>query len=87
MGVVIGVPFFVRALLSSRTALAAENLALRRQLAVLKVSVKRPRLRRNGLHRRNTRTARDRRAPAWLAVKHLARPAAQRCACPQRYAG
>jgi putative transposase len=36
---------FLRAFLLPRTALVAENLALRQQLAVLRVSVKRPRLR------------------------------------------
>ena len=35
----------LRAFLLPRTALVAENLALRQQLAVLQVSVKRPRLR------------------------------------------
>ena len=37
--------FFVRALLVERAALAAENLALRQQLAVLRQSVKQPRMR------------------------------------------
>ena len=36
---------FFRAFLLSRTALVAENLALRQQLALLQVSMKRPRLR------------------------------------------
>ena len=40
------VVFFVRGLLAERASLAAENLALRQQLAVLRQSVKRPRLRR-----------------------------------------
>ena len=46
MGIVSGIVFFVRAVLGNRAAIAAENLALRRQLAVLQRSVKRPRLRR-----------------------------------------
>jgi putative transposase len=45
MGVVTVVAFFLRAFLVPRAAIAAENLALRQQLAVLQVSVKRPRLR------------------------------------------
>jgi transposase InsO family protein len=45
MSIVGGIVFFLRALLWNRAAIAAENLALRRQLAVLQVSVKRPRLR------------------------------------------
>ena len=40
------VTILVRVLLQSRAALAAENLALRQQLAVLQRSVKRPRLHR-----------------------------------------
>ena len=46
MGIVSAIVFFVRALLSNRTAIAAENLALRHQLGVMQRSVKRPRLRR-----------------------------------------
>ena len=46
MGIVSGIVFFVRAVLGNRAAIAAENLALRQQLAVLQRSVKRPRLRR-----------------------------------------
>ena len=46
MSIVGGIVFFLRALLWSRAAIAAENLALRQQLAVLHVSAKRPRLRR-----------------------------------------
>jgi len=46
MGVVSVIVFFLRAVLLPRAALAAENLALRQQLAVLQVSAKRPRLRR-----------------------------------------
>jgi hypothetical protein len=45
MGVVTVVAFFLRAFLVRRAVIAAENLALRQQLAVLQVSVKRPRLR------------------------------------------
>ncbi len=45
MGVLRVLAVLIRAFLSSRTALAAENLALRQQLAVLKRSVKRPKLR------------------------------------------
>ena len=37
--------FFFRAFILRRTALVAENLALRQQLALLQVSMKRPRLR------------------------------------------
>ncbi len=46
MSIVGGIVFFLRALLWNRAAIAAENLALRQQVAVLHVSVKRPRLRR-----------------------------------------
>jgi putative transposase len=45
MGVVSAIVFFLRAVLGDRAAIAAENLALRQQLAVLRVSAKRPRLR------------------------------------------
>ncbi len=45
MGVVRVIVILLRAFLLPRAALAAENLALRQQLAVLHVSVKRPRLR------------------------------------------
>ena len=45
MGILRAVFFFVRGLLLSRSALAAENLALRQQVAVYKQSVKRPKLR------------------------------------------
>jgi hypothetical protein len=38
MGVVSAVGFFLRAVLGDRAAIAAENLALRQQLAVLQVS-------------------------------------------------
>jgi putative transposase len=44
MGVVTAIAFFFRALLGPRAALAAENLALRQQLAILQVSMKRPKL-------------------------------------------
>ena len=46
MGLVSGIVIFVRALLSNRAVIAAENLALRHQLGVLQRSVKRPQLRR-----------------------------------------
>jgi putative transposase len=45
MGVVSVIVIFLRASLGDRAAIAAENLALRQQLAVLQVSMKRPRLR------------------------------------------
>ena len=45
MGILRAVFFFLRGLLLSRSALAAENLALRQQVAVYKQSVKRPKLR------------------------------------------
>ena len=45
MGIVSSIAFFVRALFSSRAAIAAENQALRQQLGVLQRSVKRPPLR------------------------------------------
>ncbi len=41
MGVVSAIVLFLRAVLSDRAAIAAQNLALRQQLAVLQVSVKR----------------------------------------------
>ena len=44
MGVVSVVAFFLRAFLVPRAVIATENLALRQQLAVLQVSVKRPSL-------------------------------------------
>jgi hypothetical protein len=46
MSIVGGIVVFLRALLWNRAAIAAENLALRQQLAVLRVPAKRPRLRR-----------------------------------------
>jgi transposase InsO family protein len=46
MGVATTIAFFLRAFLVPRAVLAAENLALRQQLAILQVSAKRPRLRR-----------------------------------------
>ena len=45
MGIVTGIMLFLRALLGSRAAIAAENLALRQQPAVLQVSSKRRRRR------------------------------------------
>jgi putative transposase len=45
MGVTRSIVLLVRALLRNRTELAAENLALRQQLAVLREKAKRPRLR------------------------------------------
>ena len=45
MDILRAVFFFLRGLLLSRSALAAENLALRQQVAVYKRSVKRPKLR------------------------------------------
>lgn len=44
MGVVSAIVVFLRAVLGDSATIAAENLALRQQLAVLQVSVKRPRL-------------------------------------------
>ena len=46
MGVLQAITILLRLLLQSRAALAAENLALRRQVAVLQRSVKRPRVHR-----------------------------------------
>ncbi len=46
MSIVGGIVFFLRALLWNRAAIAAENLALRRQLALLRRLAKRPMLRR-----------------------------------------
>ena len=46
MSIVGGIIFFLRALLWNRAAITAENLALRQQVTVLRVSAKRPRLRR-----------------------------------------
>ncbi len=45
MGIVRVIVILLRAFLLPRAALAAENLAVRQQLAVLQVSMKRPRLR------------------------------------------
>ena len=41
MSIVGGIVFFLRALLWNRAAIATENLALRQQLAVLRVSASR----------------------------------------------
>ncbi len=46
MGIVSAIVVFVRALIWPRASIAAENMALRQQLGVLRRSVKRPRLRR-----------------------------------------
>lgn len=46
MGIVRAVAMSLRAFVANRAAIAAENLALRQQLAVLQVSAKRPKLRR-----------------------------------------
>lgn len=46
IGLMLG---FLHAVLLPRTALIAENLALRQQLAVLRVSAERPRLRRRDI--------------------------------------
>ena len=46
MGIVQAIVLFVRAFIMGRAAAAAENLALRQQVAVFKQSVKRPKLRR-----------------------------------------
>ncbi len=46
MGIVSGIVFLVRCLLSNRAAIAAENLALRQQVGVMQRSAKRQRLRR-----------------------------------------
>ncbi len=45
MGVVSAIVYFLRAVVGDRAAMAAENLALRQQLAVLQVSARLPRLR------------------------------------------
>ena len=45
MGIIKAIYFLIRAFLTPRLSLAAENLALRQQLAVYKQSVKRPKLR------------------------------------------
>jgi hypothetical protein len=45
MGVVSAIVLFLRALLCDHTAIAAENLALRQELAVRQVSLRRPTLR------------------------------------------
>jgi len=48
MSIVTTIVRFVRALLVPRTALIAENLALRQQLAVLQMSMRRPKVRKRG---------------------------------------
>ena len=45
MGIIEAIYFLIRAFLTSRVMLAAENLALRQQVSVYKQSVKRPKLR------------------------------------------
>jgi len=65
MGFVSVIVFILRVVFHDRAAIAAENLALRQQLAVLQVSAKRPRLR-----------ERDRLFWVWLA-----RLWAERCLC------
>ena len=62
MGIIKAIYFLIRAFLTPRLSLAAENLALRQQLAVYKQSVKRPKLR-----------PRDR--VFWRVVKKLSRDA------------
>jgi hypothetical protein len=47
MGIVRLILPFLRVLFASRTALAAENMALRRQLIALQRSIKRPKLRKS----------------------------------------
>ncbi len=59
MGIFQSVVIFLRAFILGRAAAAFENLALRQQVAVLKQSVKRPRLRPRDTHRRNTRPSFD----------------------------
>ena len=49
MGIIHVVLAFLEALSAGRVPLAAENLALRRQLAVLQRSVKRPKLRKSSV--------------------------------------
>ncbi len=46
MGILSAMVCFFQAFMAGRTAIAAENLALRQQLGVLHRSAKRPRLRR-----------------------------------------
>ncbi len=45
MGIIKAIYFLIRAFLTPRLMLAAENLALRQQVSVYKQSVKRPKLR------------------------------------------
>ena len=72
MGLLRIVFFIVRALVSTQAELAAENLALRQQLAVLRSSVKRPRLRRRD---RLFWVVLSRLWKGWRASLHIAQPA------------